>query len=148
MTQKLLITTDFSDAAEVGVRYGAALAQSLGAEATLVHVWSSEAVAAPPATLGWSSAKQRALVEEIRTHLSGRLEEAGSLVPDDVPLSTLLLDDRSVARAITSHAEENGFDLIVISTHGRTGVGHFLLGSVAEKVVRLAAGRVLTVPAR
>ena len=52
------------------------------------------------------------------------------------------------ADAIVRVAQERGADLIVMSTHGRTGLQHVLLGSVAEKVVRLAPGPVLTVKPR
>jgi len=49
-------------------------------------------------------------------------------------------------RAILDYAEEEGIDLVVMGTHGRTGLDHYLLGSVTEKVVRLSDVPVLTVP--
>lgn len=51
-------------------------------------------------------------------------------------------------RSILDYADENGVDLIVMGTHGRTGFEHFVLGSVTEKVVRLSDVPVLTVPIR
>lgn len=51
-------------------------------------------------------------------------------------------------RSILDYADENGVDLIVMGTHGRTGIEHFVLGSVTEKVVRLSEVPVLTVPIR
>jgi nucleotide-binding universal stress UspA family protein len=51
----------------------------------------------------------------------------------------------SPARTIVEYADANGFDLIVMGTHGRGGVAHLLLGSVAERVVRTARCPVLTV---
>lgn len=148
MTQKLLVPTDFSDAATIGVRAGGELAAQLGGAVTLVHVWNPDAVGAPPATLGWSHAQQEHLLDEVRAHLTTRLDDGRELIPEGVEVDTILLEDASPARAITDHARGEGYDLIVISTHGRTGVGRFLLGSVAEKVVRLARTPVLTVPAR
>jgi len=49
-------------------------------------------------------------------------------------------------RAIVDYSEDNDIDLVVMGTHGRTGLDHYLLGSVTEKVVRLSAVPVLTVP--
>ncbi len=148
MADELLLPTDFSDAAALGVRAGGELAARLGAAVTLVHAWNPEAVGAPPATLGWSASQQERLVREVRAHLEARLDDARQLVPEGVPVDTVLLEDASAARAITEHAAAHGYSLIVISTHGRTGVGRLLLGSVAERVVRLARTRVLTIPAR
>ncbi|MCA9608673.1 MAG: universal stress protein [Myxococcales bacterium] len=147
MDQKLLVPTDFSDAAALGVRAAGELAQQLGASITLVHVWNPEGVGAPPATLGWSHAQQEHLLDEVRAHLSTRLDDGRELLPEGVEIDTVLLEDHSAARAITDYARHEGYDLIVVSTHGRTGVGRFLLGSVTEKIVRLSRTRVLTVPA-
>lgn len=147
MADQLLLPTDFSDAASIGVRAGGELAARLGAPVTLLHAWNPDAIGAPPATLGWSQGQQRALVEEIRAHLTERLDAARALLPEGLTVETALLEDASPARAITDYAAAQGFSLIVISTHGRTGVGRFLLGSVVEKVVRLAHTRVLTIPA-
>ena len=56
----------------------------------------------------------------------------------------MILRDESPAHAITSYAEKIGADLIIIATHGRTGLKHLLIGSVAERVVRHSAVPVLT----
>ncbi len=145
---KLLVPTDFSEAAALGVRAAGELAAQLGASVTLVHAWNPEAVGAPPATLGWSHAQQENLLAEVRAHLTARLDDEREHLPEGLAIDAILLEDASAARAITDFAERHGYDLIVISTHGRTGVGRFLLGSVTEKVVRLSRTRVLTVPAR
>jgi len=52
----------------------------------------------------------------------------------------------STAKAICDYADEHGVDMIVIGTHGRTGLSHVLMGSVAEKVVRHANCPILVVP--
>ena len=61
------------------------------------------------------------------------------------PLHTALLSGRP-AREIVRYAQDHGVDLIVVGTHGRTGVTRVLLGSVAEAVVRLSSCPVLAVP--
>jgi nucleotide-binding universal stress UspA family protein len=64
-----------------------------------------------------------------------------------VAVSTTVIEGLP-SRAICTHAEESGADLIVMSTHGRTGLAHYLLGSVTERVVRNATVPVLTTPIR
>ena len=61
-----------------------------------------------------------------------------------LPLSSTDLLTGPTAKRIVEHAEETRADLIVMATHGRSGLGHLLLGSVAEKVVRTARCPVLT----
>lgn len=145
---RLLLPTDFSEPSGRGVEAGGALARARGASVTLVHVWDPTAAGAPPATLGWSRDKQDRLVAEIRAHLLARLDDERERIPSGVPVELALLEDASPARAITRFAADEGYDLVVIATHGRTGPMRALLGSVAEKVVRLARTRVLTIPTR
>ena len=66
--------------------------------------------------------------------LPGGLEASGRLLPGD-PIS-----------AILEELKETKPDLVVVGTHGRTGLSHLLMGSVAEKLVRLASVPVVTVP--
>jgi len=66
------------------------------------------------------------------------------LVPSDVPLETTTVEG-SPAREIVDHAASIGADLVVMGTHGRSGVDRLLLGSVAERVVRSSPVPVLTV---
>jgi len=148
MSDVFLLPTDFSDAAAKGVRAGAELAKLLGAKVVIAHVWDSRTMGSPPGTLGWTDAKEQLLQTEIRGVIEKSLEEARSLVPEGVDVETALLESPSAALGLTEHAKEEGVSLIVISTHGRTGLGRILLGSVAEKVVRHAECRVLTVPCR
>jgi nucleotide-binding universal stress UspA family protein len=75
-----------------------------------------------------------------------RLES--SLAEDDrreLRATTALIMSTKPAAAIVSYARESGVDLIVMGTHGRGGVAHFLMGSVAEQVVRTAPAPVLTI---
>jgi len=148
MTERLLLPTDFSVAAERGVRHGAELARRLGAAVTLAHVWDASAIGEPPATLGWTPSKQERLVTEVRAHLQANLDRAKEQVGGGVDVRTELLEHHSPAAALAEYADANGVDQIVVATHGRTGVSRLLLGSVAEKLVRLSPCPVLTVPAR
>jgi len=147
MTERFLLPTDFSDAAAKGVKHGAELARRLDASLILAHVWDATAMGEPPATLGWTPSKQEKLVAEVRGHLQSLLDRARDELGDDLAVRTELIEHHSPAVAIADYASANAVDRIVVATHGRTGVGRLLLGSVTEKIVRLAPCPVLTVPA-
>ena len=74
------------------------------------------------------------------------LARAGRALADGLRVETALLSGWA-GRNIVDYAREKRIDLIVVGTHGRTGISHAILGSVAETVVRLAPCLVLTVPA-
>jgi len=140
----ILVPTDFSQASNLAVDAAAMLGRELGAKLTLVHVHDPDALR-PPASVGWSPAQQQTLDKEIEQAVARSfttLEQerlAGVEVADKV-----ILHDTSAAHAICRYAEKIGADLIVIATHGRTGLKHLVIGSVAERVVRHASCPVLT----
>lgn len=140
----ILIPTDFSDASHLAIDAGGMLATQLGAKVTLVHVHDRDALH-PPATIGWSPKQQTDLEAEITGAVAKGLEDLRTSrlkANDDV--DTVVLHDPSASQAICKYAERIGADLIVIATHGRTGLKHLLIGSVAERVVRHAKMPVLT----
>jgi nucleotide-binding universal stress UspA family protein len=121
---EILLPTDFSTAADAAALVATAMARETGARLHLAHV-------VPPATdpsLG-----------------SEQLTRLGRQLGSGLAVELALLSGRA-AREITTYARDKGIDLIVMSTHGRTGVSRTLLGSVAEAVVRLSPCLVLTVP--
>jgi nucleotide-binding universal stress UspA family protein len=139
--KKILVPTDFSECSEAALRYGRALAAAFGATLHLLHVvqdpytqpWSAEAF---PAPLG-------DLLEQWQAQARARLVE---LVPDAERASTMVaVQVGSPFFEVIRYAQEQGIDLIVLGTHGRGPLGHVLLGSVAERVVRKAPCPVLTV---
>ena len=121
---EILLPTDFSAAAEAAAQVAVAMARETGGRLHLVHVVP---VATDP-SLG-----------------SEQLTELGRQLGKVVTVEIVLRSGRA-AREITAYARDRGIDLIVMSTHGRTGVSRALLGSVAEAVVRLSPCLVLTVP--
>lgn len=140
----ILVPTDFSDASKLATSAAAVLAERFGAKVTIVHVHDPNGLR-PPAQMSWSPQRIHdidALVKaEMRTQLDELRASYFSGAPD---VTTVLIDDVSPARAICAHADEIGVDLIVIATHGRTGLDHLLIGSVAERVVRHASVPVLS----
>lgn len=141
--RSILAPTDFSAHSERAVRYACGLAERLGAELHLLHVLSEILPAGPDPLLMPVMPPEYYEENEERAKetLSGLLQPAwGSprLVVSSVRWG-------SPVEAIVAHAVDQKVDLIVIATHGRTGLSHVLLGSVAERIVREAPCPVLTI---
>lgn len=137
MFRTLVVTTDFSSNSAVAMRPALAIAEKFGARMFLIHVL--EAPSTDPGHPG--KAALRGLAEMAHEQLEEFGErEIGGRVPWTPEVAT-----GPAAQAITDAARRHGADLIVVATHGRTGMLHLLLGSVAERVVRTAACPVLTV---
>jgi nucleotide-binding universal stress UspA family protein len=141
---RILVGVDFSAHSEKAVRYATTVANRFGARLTLLHViedpfvtgaWSSEAfVPNMPELLDkLTTAAQQQMAE-----LKKRLAAHGFMAETDVVTG-------QPARTIVEHAASGGFDLIVMGTHGRTGLSHVVMGSIAERVVQHAPCAVLTV---
>jgi nucleotide-binding universal stress UspA family protein len=143
MIRHILVPTDFSDTAARAAEYGAALAQKLGARLTLLHVFSTEIVVTPEAAY--------APAEEERDAIRGQAERelqrlATELSRGDLPIESIAVEG-SARDVIPLVAVERHVDLIVMGTHGRRGLTRFVLGSVAELMLRTAPCPVLTVGA-
>ena len=133
--KNILVATDFEPASDAALTYGRALAKTFGARLHLLHVAENDFL--------------RASVTDphvLKTAVARRLNER--LTAEDRQVrgarATLEVSDRP-ADTITRYAKREQIDLIVMGTHGRTGVTHLLMGSVAEHVVRTAPCPVLTV---
>jgi nucleotide-binding universal stress UspA family protein len=130
----VLHPTDFSERAASAQAVAAALARDYCARLLLLHV------APAPLFHGEVVARRQ---EDFYEHTRERLQR---LQPEDERLQVdYLLAEGDAVDEILSAAEENTCDLIVLGTHGRTGLGRLLMGSVAEQVLRRAPCPVLTV---
>jgi nucleotide-binding universal stress UspA family protein len=140
--QKILVPTDFSPGAQLALDEAGELALRHGAEVTLLHVILPPVYAFTDASaLGidvLGDLRNRALAETER-HAATMAEKLGRPVAAQVITG-------AVPHEIVTFAKSGGFDLIVIGTHGYTGLKHFFIGSTAERVVQLARCRVMTVP--
>lgn len=141
MIERILIPVDFSDTAAAAAEYGCELAARLGARVKLLHVFSPGIVATPDAVFAPTPEELRALAHAARTHL---LSMAEKLERDGLGIDCVAVEGIA-ADAIREVAERDHADLIVMGTHGRRGVSHLLLGSVAEQMMRHAPCPVLTV---
>ncbi len=139
--KKILVPTDFSDGSMAAVQYARELAPGLGAEVLLLHVLPS-----PLYPFALNTTSVPTLEKELRHGVAQRLEELA------VAEQGQGIEARAVMRSgipfseVIDTAKDEEVDLIVMSTHGYSGIKHLMLGSLAEKVVRSAPCPVLVVP--
>jgi nucleotide-binding universal stress UspA family protein len=141
--KRVLAPTDFSSHSEQAVRYACSLAERLGAELHLVHVLSEIIPAGPDPLLMPVMPPQFYEESEARAKETLRhLPKPEWAKPSSV---TTAVRWGSPVEAIVDYCREMAIDLLVIATHGRTGLSHVLLGSVAERLIREACCPVLTI---
>jgi nucleotide-binding universal stress UspA family protein len=141
--QRILLPTDFSKHSNVAMTYAAALAEKFAAELYLLHVVQDLALFIPDAVavappVAPPVEEFLAAAREALERVSKGSQLAGLPVHREVREGTPFYE-------IIRFAKEMNIDLIVMGTHGHTGLTHVLLGSVTEKVVRKAPCPVLTV---
>jgi len=136
--EKILAPTDLSELSRVGLEYSLELARGWSAEVTVYHVANAAELAS------YKAGSLEDLLAKHRQNLSRFLNENFA---DLLPLVEVheKVEIGSPATNIIEEAERQGSDLIVMSTHGRTGLAHVLMGSVTEQVVRNAACPVFSV---
>ena len=145
---KILVPTDFSDPARHALDRAVELAARFGASVTLFHVQvlpmsyaaESDMFGAEVVQALEAAARQELVKEKARAE-----QRAASLGLENAPAVATKLVLGVPVVAITDEAQRGGRDLIVIGSHGRTGIKRALIGSVAERVVRTSACPVLTV---
>jgi nucleotide-binding universal stress UspA family protein len=141
--KRILVPTDFSAPSTEATAWAAELAGHFGAGITLVHVYQPVSMILPEGFVLKSVDEIASLMSALNAALKEAREQLAKVAPK-VAVDSVLLEGAPFAE-IVRHARQHSFDLIVIGTHGRTGLRHALLGSVAEKVVRKAPCPVLTV---
>lgn len=145
MFEKILLPVDFSEHSALAFGHAGLFARTFGAELELVHVveqvvhshpsfWSAEPALADELHQQSMASAQRLLGELER----GRSSELG-------PRTRTRVVSGSVTGALADHAAASGADLIVMSTHGRTGFARWLMGSVSERLLRVAPCSALVV---
>lgn len=141
--KRVCVPTDFSEESEYALRYAATLAERFGAELHILHVLQDVVPTIPEPGLAILPTD-----EIMRSLEKGAEEGLRDFVPQ--PWSETLTVVRALRHGVPFHeicryAKECIIDLIVLGTHGRTGLAHFLLGSVAERVVRSSPCPVLSI---
>jgi len=143
--RKILVPTDFSKHSTEAVIAAADLSRRYEASVTIAYVFEPVTYALPEGHVMQSPPQ----LEEMRSAFEHRLVQATSeaKAAGALDVQSKLLTG-PVANEIADFAQQGQFDLIVMGTHGRTGLRHLVLGSVAERVVRTAPCAVLTVRVR
>jgi nucleotide-binding universal stress UspA family protein len=131
--KNILFLTDFSEASNAAMAYAVGLARHYNAQLYAGH-------SCDPIVLTETAGTN--ILQEVEDNSRARLE---TLTKETGPRSISLFARCSVADAVPNWINEHGIDLIVMGTHGRRGLQHFLLGSTAEAIVRSATCPVLTV---
>ena len=142
--RRVLCPVDFSDTAHAALRYAVDFCQRFDAELTLLHVYQAPGFTLPEGMVVAGADVFTDLLRDIEAALARWREDAQRRGVRVVHTATVA---GATHPEIARYADEQGFDLVVIGTHGRTGIAHALLGSTAEKVVRYAHCPVLTVRA-
>lgn len=142
LVQRILFPTDFSEPAKEAQQYAITLAEQVGAELHILHV--------VPQAIDYSGIASPYAAPQDDTDLQLNLaNERLSKLVDPVSAGKLSIRRTAVVgmavEEILRYADAQQIDLIVVGTHGHTGLSRLLIGSVAEKVVRLSYCPVLTV---
>jgi nucleotide-binding universal stress UspA family protein len=139
---KILVPIDFAPHSAEAVRRAVELAGHSNAEIVLAYAYAPVDYPLPEGYMAYPPEQLGRMTEELRRRLEAARKDAEAA---GACLVTCRLLQGDAAATIIDLAEEEDFDLIVMGTHGRTGVGRWVMGSVAEKVVRHARCAVLTV---
>lgn len=140
--RRILVPTDFSPGAERALRWAATLADGFGAELIFLHVLDLNlaALAGLPSEVAAVPA-----VEELARLVRAEAAESMGKLSAGYPGARTIVLEGSPRTLIPQVAEEEGASLIVMGTHGRSGLALVIFGSVAEHVVRTSRIPVLTV---
>jgi nucleotide-binding universal stress UspA family protein len=137
----ILVPVDFDLVSLSALEYASELARRLGARIHLLHVLEDRGAAA-----AWTDDYAPLLAEwRERCHDDAEADLSAIAATLTVPPASAEVVDGSPAEMIVAQAQRRGAELIVMGTHGRRGLSHALVGSVAERVVRTAPCPVLTV---
>ncbi len=148
----ILVTTDFSEAAESAYNYAKDQLKLVGIEKNKITLLKVIDVI-PPAGIkfeyGLAIADKKGMLQKLYKRASVKILAIAKKYFAGLPVDTVVIKPKKATyQEIINFAKTHKVDLIVMSTHGRTGVKHFLLGSVAERVVRRSPCPVMVVPAK
>jgi nucleotide-binding universal stress UspA family protein len=142
--KNILVATDFSEPSAVALNYGRDMARSYDATLHVMHV-IEDLLALHGPEIGFAmSDVERNIEAAVRRDLDAAVTASDHQLLD---VRTVITRASNVSHSITEYAKHNAIDLIIVGTHGRNAFHRFLIGSVAERVMRTAPCPVLTVRA-
>jgi nucleotide-binding universal stress UspA family protein len=143
--KRILVPVDFSPCSRLALERASDLANSLGASIDLLHVWQPPPVVAPETMVG-TGVNNPGMVQIAKQQAEAAMGDFVKRARDSgARIESARVEPGDPARTIVDEADRGDYDLIAMGTHGRTGLAHLLLGSVAEKVVRRSSRPVMTV---
>lgn len=144
--ERILVPVDFSDGSDVAVKEALAFAAAVGAEVHVLHVWQPPPYVVPEMVVtvpgGSSQTFDEFMRQRTRQELEDFLQPHRAMV--NVPV-VIHVETGTAKEVIVRFLESHEMDLVVMGTHGRTGLMHALMGSVAEHIVRNQGCPVMTV---
>ena len=148
---RVLAPVDYSEGSRRALEYATELAASFRAELDVLHVWERPAYVPEDVVVHAPDVTQRSLTDLIRESAERRMNDflasvSGARPKEKRQFPPHRLLSGEPASKLIEELEKGEYDLVVLGTHGRTGLSRFLLGSIAEKLVRYSPVPVLTVP--
>ncbi len=141
----ILVPTDCSEVSDCALKYAIKFAKEFDANLTLLMVTVSEPITILNDYGYFSPELHQKLITESDKRAKSELESFWKRAAEDEVKVTLLNFKGDPFTEIVRYTEENDVDIIIMGTHGRTGLKHVFMGSVAEKVVRYSPQPVLTI---
>ena len=147
LIQHLLVPVDYSSCSRAALRFAVDLAQKYQASVDIVHVWDRPSYVSDVVMSRTEAISGTSLIQLIQENAQRDLDEFLETVelPQGMSATGRLISG-DPASALLHELKQGKHDLVVVGSHGRTGLSHVLLGSVAEKLARLSPVPVLTVP--
>ncbi len=144
---RILVPVDYSSCSRSALRCAIELASRLHATLDVVHVWDRPSYVTEAMMTTTEAVSGKSLVNMIEQNARRDLDDflGGCELPEGVVLGARLLSGHPTS-VLVHELKRGEHDAVVLGTHGRTGLSRALLGSVAEKLVRLSPVPVLTVP--
>jgi nucleotide-binding universal stress UspA family protein len=147
--RKILVAVDYSEGARLALEQAVELSKKVGAEITVVHVWERPAYAEGVEVRHEGESGRRSLIELIVDNADREMQSfiEQARVPASVKIERRL-ESGDPASVVARLVEQEGFDLVVLGTHGRSALAHLVLGSMAQRILRSCPVPVLVVPKR
>lgn len=147
MFRRILVPVDYSEHSRASVQVALDLAKAVGASVDIVHVLDRPVYVSDGVMVRRSGEDQRSLSDLIRENAENEMGAflTGLALPDGVTVTHRMCSGEPAPK-LAEEAKTGGYDLIVVGTHGRAGVLHLLVGSTAERLIRLSPVPVLVVP--
>jgi universal stress protein A len=143
---RILVPIDYSTCSRTALQFAADLARKYQATLDIVHVWDRPSYVSEAVLTSRDTSTGKSIIHLIQENAERDLAEflREAALPGEARAGRLLAGDP--ASALIHELKEGDHDLVVVGTHGRTGLTHVLLGSVAEKLARLSPVPVVIVP--